>query len=396
MLEFNHSKTNCTGCAACYSVCPVECIEMQRDEEGFLYPEIKNDACINCGRCEKVCPMVHEPRDITQSHHAFAALTRDIGVWRRSASGGAFSEICRAWSNDGTLIVGAAWQDGKFRVHHVAVHGVDNIAPLCRSKYIASDMGDVMKTMKQHLLSGGRVLFCGTPCQVAGVRGYMGREFDNLLLIDLICHGVGSPLVFEKCMEETGKYFGQQIARYDFRTKRNVHETDYLSRITFVDGSCKYVTRDPYIQLFLSQHCLRPSCGRYCKFRNVKRQGDITIADFKGLIDIFPQLQGTKRNYSTVVLNTAKGQALQAKLSHSMQLLPCSIDDVVRYNPLFARQTWFSEKRDVFFAEFLHNPASTIASWTTPCAEYMDTFTHRLFSLLPVVMRRILLNRLRQ
>lgn len=396
MLDFNNSKTNCTGCAACASVCPKGCIEMLRDGEGFLYPAITQDGCIACGRCEKVCPMVHGAEAPGQDHLAFAALTRDTDVWRRSASGGAFTEICRAWEEGDTLIVGAAWEEGAFRVHHVCVHGTGGMAPLCRSKYIASDMDDVMRTMKRHLGGGGRVVFCGTPCQVAGVRGYMGRDYDNLLLVDLVCHGVGSPLVFGQCMEETGKYFSRRVVGYDFRVKRRVYETLYLSRLTFDDGTSKYVTRDPYTQLFLAQHCLRPSCGKACKFRRAERQGDITIADFKGLTDVFPRLKGTKRNYSTVVLNTPKGRALRGPLSRSMHLLPCSVEDVVRFNPLFARQTWFSEKRDAFFADFAQAPAKTIAAWTTPCTEYADTLTHRVFGRLPVVLRRILLGCLGQ
>lgn len=388
MLEFNPSKETCTGCGACYSVCPVRCIAMQRDEEGFLYPYIATDACIDCGLCEKVCPMVNKKEQKLQHQKAYAALSRNVKIWRRSASGGAFSEICRAWADSDTLIVGASWSSNTFEVHHIGVIGYSNILPLCKSKYISSAIDDVFLQIKQHLQQGKKVLFCGTPCQVAGLRHFLRKDYDNLLLLDLICHGVGSPTVFDACLKVMEKHEGKNICGYEFRSKRKVHEIDYLSKLSFVDGTCKYVVGDPYIQLFFAQHCLRPSCGRNCIYRTSKRQGDITIADFKGLLQIFPNLKGTKRNYSSVVFNTSKGMSLCSMLERRMQLLPCGIEDIIRFNPLFARQTVFSEKREEFFSEFLHSPVETIEKWTGPYKHHKVSLKQRIFFLLPVVLRR--------
>ena len=140
MLNFNPNKKNCTGCAACYSACPIHCIAMKRDEEGFLYPEA-SDACIHCGLCEKVCPSFLPKPGNGYIQKALGAVAKNNAIWRRSASGGAFSEICRAWADDNTLIVGAAW-DG-LTVHHIGVKGFDSIAPLCKSKYVSSAIEDI-------------------------------------------------------------------------------------------------------------------------------------------------------------------------------------------------------------------------------------------------------------
>lgn len=294
MLSFNSEKKNCSGCAACYSVCPKQCITMVRDKEGFVYPELTTpNACINCKLCEKVCP-VNKSFSVEIEQKAYAAVSRNYSIWHRSASGGAFSEICRAWGDEKTLVVGAAW-DG-FYVHHIGIVGIDNIKPLCNSKYVSSHIEETFREIREYL-KNGKVIFCGTPCQVSGLRSFLHKDYDNLLTIDLICHGVGSPAVFKACVQVISKQAGKELKAYSFRAKKKVHESDHLTLLTYVNGS-EFVTEDPYIQLFLKQICLRPSCGKNCKYRGQnKRSGDFTIADLKGLTSIFPDLLGTKKNW---------------------------------------------------------------------------------------------------
>ena len=391
MLSFNPEKINCSGCAACYSVCPKQCISMIRDEEGFDYPVITSpELCIDCKLCEKVCP-INNDIEVTSEQKAYAALSKSYSIWHRSASGGAFSEICRAWGDDKTLVVGAAWSG--LYVHHIGVIGVDNIKPLCNSKYVSSHIEDTFKEIKGYL-KNGKVIFCGTPCQVSGLRSYLRKEYDNLLTIDLICHGVGSPSVFETCAKIISKQAGCDLKSYSFRVKRKNHEIDYLALLSFEKGK-EYVVNDQYIQLFLKQICLRPSCGQNCKYRGKeKRPGDFTIADFKGLTKIFPDLKGTKRNYSTIVTNTAKASKLMLSIEKNMSCRAVSIDDIILYNPLFDRHTWFSKERNVFFKEFIKNPEATIQKWTSPYTVYTYTLKRKLFDYFPVFMRRIFLNML--
>lgn len=384
MLNFNPNKTNCTGCAACYSACPVHCITMQQDEEGFLYPESSN-ACIHCGLCEKVCPSFLPKTELKIEQKAVAAVSRDNEVWRRSASGGAFSEICRQWADDDTLIVGAAW-DG-LKVHHIGVKGFDQIAPLCKSKYVSSAIEDTFIEVKDALIEGRKAIFCGCPCQVAGLKAFLRKDYENLLTIDLICHGQGSPTVFEACMRNMSDYYGEDIIAYQFRAKRKRYEEDYIASLT-TDKSKIYVTKDPYMQLFLSQNALRPSCGENCKYRDIRRPGDLTIADMKGLQAIFPDQIYPKKNWSTVVCNTQKGADCLALLHRTMDVRPITIEDVVKYNPLFARQTWFSKDRDAFFADFVADADGAIQKWTVPAAEYRISLAKRLFIELPNWIKR--------
>lgn len=387
MLSFNPNKSNCSGCAACYSICPKKCISMVRDEEGFDYPEITSpDLCIDCKLCEKVCP-ANTVLPVKIEQKAFAALSNEYSIWHRSASGGAFSEICRAWGDDHTLVVGAAW-DG-FYVHHIGVIGVDNITPLCNSKYVSSHIEDTFIEIREYL-KNGKVIFCGTPCQVSGLRTFLRKDYDNLLTIDLICHGVGSPTVFEACTRAISKQAGKQLKSYSFRAKRSVHETDYLALLAF-DADNQYVTQDQYIQLFLKQTCLRPSCGQNCQYRGRdKRPGDFTIADFKGLATIFPDLLGTKRNYSTIVANSEKALNLIPQLHNYMEMRPVSIDDIIRFNPLFDRHTWFSEDRDTFFDEFVKEEDGTIAKYTKPYQIATMSVKKRIFGILPNSLIRFL------
>lgn len=392
MLPFILDKKDCVGCTACVSACPVKCITMERDEEGFLYPKA-NGSCISCGKCEWVCPQINGNLFNREEYQqtAFAALSKDAEIWQRSASGGAFSEICKAWDrNDDTMFVGAAWNG--LNVEHKCVIGTKNLPILCKSKYVASSMGDVFSVIKIYLENNGRVVFCGTPCQVAGLRSFLRAEYPNLLLIDLICHGVGSPAVFESCIENLEEQFGKKITSYEFRAKKKTYQTDYMQRIGCMWSDDLYILNDPYIQLFLSQTCLRASCGKNCKYRNEIRQGDITIADFKGLQNVFPQLNGTKRNYSSVIINSSKAEMLLPRMKENMIMLECSIEDIKKYNPLFYRNTWDSEVRDVFFKEYIASPKETICKYTKPASLYKETIKRKIYNFLPEKARRTIVN----
>lgn len=397
MLYFTKNKKDCTGCGACYASCPVKCITMQKDEEGFQYP-VASDECIHCGKCEKVCPIVNIEDKKRQGYFkqkAYCALTKDEQVWARSASGGAFTEICKAFGDKETVICGAAW-DG-LTVHHICVEGVKNIAPLCKSKYIASSSENVILEIKEYLKQNKKVVFCGTPCQIAGLKNALGDKLSNkesIIFIDLICHGVGSPVVFNECIKEIGNQYGIEIKNYEFRAKRNAWETDHLAKVSYNNGGgSKYLTNDQYIQLFLQQNCLRPSCGENCQYRCVQRQGDITIADFKGLTKVFPNLIGNKKNYSSVIINTYKGDNIMKLVKKNMEVFECLIEDIKEYNPLFYRQTWYSKDRDKFFDDFKSNPSVAIKTWTSNAKTNSRSLKRKLYDVLPVFVRHIILEK---
>ena len=373
----------CTGCGVCFAVCPCKCITMERNEEGFLYPQ-KNDLCINCGLCVKKCPRINKIKtSTTVKKRAFAAVSKDSRIWRRSASGGAFTEICRIWNTEKSVFIGAAW-DG-FRVVHKAVD-FSNLTQLNKSKYLASELENIFYKIRDYLSNGYKVVFSGLPCQVAGSRKYLNRDYDNLLLIDLICHGVGSPSVFVDCIKITEMDIDCKIDSYEFRYKGKVFTQDHIQKIT--SGKRKILLEnDRYMQLFTKQHCLRKSCGKNCIYRTKERMGDITIGDFKGLTKVFPNLIGSKKNYSTIVVNTKKGQKIIESLKDNMDLLQCSIEDIENYNPLFARHTFFSEKRDDFFDAYKKDRYESIKSWTVPANRYKRGIKC-LFDILPLTLRK--------
>lgn len=392
MLPFINTKGECTGCTACMASCPVQCIHMEKDEEGFFYP-VAGNTCIHCNKCEYICPQKKNtvPKGAVSIRQvAYAGVTKDYQVWLRSASGGAFSEICKAWGDSKTFYYGAAWD--QFEVHHIRVNS-ESISEICKSKYVASSMDNCFCQLKEDIQSGKKVVFAGTPCQVSGLRRFLGKNYDNLLLVDLICHGVGSPKVLKDCLEIMSEKLGHSIQCYEFRSKRGPYETDYMSKVTFDKGGVAYLTQDPYMQLFLRQDCLRPSCGKNCKYRSKDRQGDITIADFKGLLTVFPELRGTKLNYSTIVANTIKGAALiEQKLADTMELHECSLDVIEKYNPLFFHQTDYSEDRDCFFKEFIANEKKAILKHTNPMTITKKSLKRTIFDILPIHFRRVVLN----
>lgn len=381
------SRKLCTGCSACASICPRNCIRMMPNEEGFLYPAI-DDNCVHCGLCDSVCPVTHSTKmSNLVSQEAYAAVSKSNRIWKRSSSGGAFSEICQAWGDSDTLFCGAAWNE--LHVNHVCVQGIENIAILCKSKYVASDLNACFRQIKVHLKKGKKVLFCGTPCQVAGLKLFLHEEYNNLFLIDLICHGVGSQAVFKECLKATEADLKRKIIAYEFRSKKKVYDTDHIVKIN-VENVKKpvYITGDRYLQLFVKQDCLRLSCGKNCKYRNQNREGDITIGDFKGLFSVFPDLLGTKKNYSTLVVNTEKGKEILEKLNQTMEIHQCEVESIKKYNPLFYGHTYFSEERNEFFRQFCEDRKTAIEKCTVPAKIYRKNIKGKMYDLFPVKIRK--------
>lgn len=356
MLYFIKDKKNCTGCTACYSACPKNCIEMIRDVRGFLYPEANGDICTNCGMCEKVCPILKNGRveNSLIEQEAVAAIIKDMEKWKLSTSGGAFECICEAMSKrrNKVVVYGAVF-DGLYVKHVGAVY--PDIQKMYKSKYVQSDMEGCFREIREKLKNGENVIFSGTPCQNAGLKSFLLKEYDNLFCIDFICHGVGSPKVFDNYIKERELKKKKKISEYIFRykLKRFGDYKRYISKIIYEDRSYEYEEMDEYNNLFLNQLCLRDCCGETCKFRNQKRWSDITIADFNNFRGIFPDIYDS-RGYSSVIVNTEKGKQIFEMLVDNMNLYRCRIEDIKKENPLFCRTTAENPKRDEFFEDYIN------------------------------------------
>ena len=354
MLDFIKDKKSCTGCNACVNICPVNCISMVQDEEGFSYPHA-NEECIDCKKCEKICPIKSNQTQIqpTIKQYSVAALTKDFNTWKRSTSGGAFTEICNSFGDDNTIVFGAKF--AQFKVIHTYVIGVKNIEAFRKSKYVQSDINYSFKKAKYFLDNGKKVIFSGTPCQIAGLRSFLHKEYENLLCLDLICHGVGSPKVFREFIKYVNQKYHSVISTYNFREKKIKFGNFKLhtSRYIFINKSEKYIEKDEYNILFLNQLCTRESCGTNCQFRTSNRLGDLTIGDFKNLKEVFPKIKDYK-NYSTIIFNSRKGYSLLQKIESGMKIIPCDIKSIKEYNPLFYKSTIDNPLRYNFFNDFIN------------------------------------------
>lgn len=356
MLYFTESKVECTGCTACKAICPKQCIQMKKDEKGFLYPVANQVECINCGACEKVCPIKNGKWPVKQDYteqFAAAAITKNSELWEKSASGGAFIELCDAFADgekESVYIFGAMFEG--LRVVH-AGKSLEDAVCFCKSKYVQSDMQNCFLEIKKLLAEGKKVIFSGTPCQNAGLKMFLGDNTENLLNIDFICHGVGSEDVFYRFLKEKSEDKKKKIQEYTFRSKKKIHGNyvRHLSKIKYDDGSCEYTVEDNYNKLFLNQLCLRDCCGEACPYRNQNRCSDITIADFNNFSRTFPEVFDC-RNYSSVIVNTEKGRQTFENLRERMTLYPCDLSVIKTYNPLFEKTTPENKLRAQFFADF--------------------------------------------
>lgn len=269
-------KDKCCGCSACSSVCPQHCIEMRKDEEGFLYPEIQEDLCIKCNKCEKVCPIIHYNRyEKKQKTNCYIVQNKDHEVIRESTSGGFFSALAEyIFENNG--VVYGAYLDEKIVVRHVKIVDKKDLKKLRNSKYCQSDIHGLYSDCEKELKLGKMVCFSGTPCQLAGLKSYLGREYNNLISVDVVCRGVASPLLFEKFLQANNK---NDISTVLFRDK---HYGYYASTMTILYKSGRVKRNEINSSLMLKPYfndfCSRPSCYK-CKFKIMDRNCDFTMFD---------------------------------------------------------------------------------------------------------------------
>ena len=353
MLDFL-SRDKCSGCTACVSVCPKSCIDMVSDSDGFMYPEKVNDNCVNCGLCQSVCPIIHKPIVTDEIPDAGALRTRNDEVWERSSSGGAFYELCRIFFEQyqGKATIYAARFDGTRLIHDSFSH-ISDISPYQKSKYLQSDIRGVFNSVKQEIKSGKYILFVGTPCQVAGLRNFLGKYSEKVLCVDFVCHGVGSPGVFHAFIHNLEMKRNKKVSSYEFRAKHGVfgNYERYCSKTIFEDGSIKYQDKDSYASIFLKQLCTRKICNGDCPFRSMPRQGDITLADFNGKSTVFPDLCDEK-NYSAVIFNTEKGKTYKTQLVSDTKYYDCDLKQVMFFNPLLCQNSPGNPNRDAFMNMF--------------------------------------------
>ncbi len=294
-------KTTCTGCGTCSQKCPCDAIEMKKNEEGFSYPVIDNTKCIDCGLCVKSCPQIDGGKNHKDTMKYYAAMGAD-DVRPKGSSGGVFPTIASSIIEENGVVFGASFINDCKSVQIVKAETLDELNPLFKSKYVQSDTASAYKEVEKELKSGKKVLFSACPCQVDGLYNYLGHDYENLVTVDILCHGAPSPLAYERFIEELSE--GKKAVNVDFRDKTYGWGT--LIKASFDDGSEVFHHWDGiYFKAFLSGLIIRESCYQ-CKYACQKRVGDITLGDFwnvKTINERFDDRQGT----SIIAINSDKG-----------------------------------------------------------------------------------------
>jgi coenzyme F420-reducing hydrogenase beta subunit len=338
------NRADCNGCEACANICPKKAITMVRDAEGFSYPKINHNLCIGCGRCDKVCPSLNfEPKVIDAFPPTFAAIYPNEKVLRQSSSGGIFSALSEMVLNNGGVVFGAGF-DKNYRVRHASVKALDKLKNLRGSKYVQSKIGEVYKQVKKALATS-LVLFTGTPCQCVGLKSFLGRDYDNLLTVEIICKGVPSPALWESYIDKLG--YAHEIKQVNFRTKRS--GWGQRIDINFADQEHKssLTSANLYGRLFVRNLSLRPSCST-CKFKFPNGQSDLTIGDAWGVKDFAPEMFDS-RGVSVIFVHTQKGAKVLEQVNLKIQQI--NFVDAVKKNTRYVSPTIADSRRETFFAE---------------------------------------------
>ena len=320
MIILFNSKEECCGCSACFNICPTGAIQMVPDEEGFLYPEINAALCTECGLCKKVCAFQKtiNYKDNYPEPFVYALKHKSDEVVTNSSSGGAFTAISDHILEQNGIVYGAA-HDKNHNTIHIRASNTEG-RDMCRgSKYVQSDLTDVFSMVRDDLQKRNKVLFTGTPCQVAGLNEFLSvsaSDTTNLLTVDLVCHGTPSPTLFKEYILFCQSKRKQQIAEYFHRPKDkgwgHIEKAIYMNGYIDHDSSLSNIWRN----LFYSHLFLRPSCY-VCKYTNLQRPADITIADYWGIERAHPEFMD-KKGVSLVLVNTRKGRELFESIKDSV------------------------------------------------------------------------------
>lgn len=350
MITLFKDKSECCGCGACNNICPKNAISMKSDEKGFAYPKISSDRCIECGLCKKVCPITKNHTSEIHTQHAYAVKHKDEKIRKTSSSGGAFYEIALKVINEGGKVYGAAY-DENFVVKHIGVSDENGLKRIMKSKYVQSDMGNTFSEIKMDLENNLPVLFSGTGCQVQGLRNYLVKEYDKLLCVDIVCHGVPSPKLFADYLKFMENKYKSKITSVNFRGKAIKGKVQDML-ITFENGKVysEQPVIDSYYAFFLKNFSLRESCYK-CPFSNLKRVGDITLADFWGIEKEFSEFQDYK-GVSLVITNTLKGEQCLKNIFFSFEALETSMDLAASQQPL-RKPFDKTPKSDLFWQTYL-------------------------------------------
>lgn len=407
-------KKDCCGCHACASVCARHSITMQEDNEGFLYPVVDTSTCTDCGLCEKVCPVINKdaPRKPLK---VYAAKNRDEEIRRQSSSGGIFTPLAEAVIREGGVVFGAKF-DKDWDVIHAWTDTIEGIADFRGSKYVQSTIGDTYREVREFLKQGRKVLFSGTPCQIAGLRKFLRKEYDNLLTVDVVCHGVPSPLVWRKYLEETRKNLRAERDAGKNTVYSSLKDLPVITGISFRDkthgwkkfgfrlryaaskaagNSVSISAKDKdrtllqpfpdnvFMKGFLKNLYLRPSCYS-CAARSGKSGSDISIADFWGVQNYYPEFDDD-RGIGLVLVNTDKGRKAYEQVNADS--IESTYEQGLNHNPCLEHSVAKTKYVGTFWTEFGMKGMTIVKEIEL---RMRPSIPRRLFNRMKHVIKRLL------
>ena len=338
-------KKECVGCHACFNACPTGAISMDSDEKGFKTYSIDKDKCIKCGKCKRVCPVLNN-KEITNEIKAYACINNNEDERIKSSSGGVFSLLAKNILNKEGVVFGAQY-DNEWNVIHNYIENYGDIDKLRGSKYVQSTIGSSYKKAREFLEEGRFVLFTGTPCQIEGLKGYLEKDYDNLITQDVICHGVPSPKVWKKYREYRRKKDREEPQNILFRNKDNGWNTFNVKFDYGKNSYKKNQQNDLFMQSFLRNTILRDSCYK-CHFKKKNRLSDITLADFWGINRILPDFNDNKGT-SLVIVNSKKGEKIFKEIESDMMYKEVDLLQAIKYNLAMIESAKMDPKRNEFF-----------------------------------------------
>lgn len=345
MIEIKDKK-DCCGCHACATVCAKHCITMQTDEEGFLYPLVDKDTCTDCGLCEKVCPVINqsEPRKPLK---VYAAKNKNEEIRRQSSSGGIFTLLAEKVIDEGGVVFGARF-DEEWNVIHSWTDTIEGIAAFRGSKYVQSTIGDTYREAKDFLKQGRKVLFSGTPCQIAGLKKCLRNDYDNLLTVDVVCHGVPSPKIWSEYLSSLQLTGIGAISHKDKSTGWRGYSfsvKDTAKKVVYIEKA----SNNKYLSAFLRNLTLRSSCFS-CPAKAGKSLADITLADYWGIEHLLPHLDDNKGT-SFVCCNTQKG----VMIVDGLNFISAAVDyqKSLPYNSCIVQSTNEPLERETFWKHYM-------------------------------------------
>lgn len=347
--KLKQKNLKCSGCTACFAICPKDAITMQADLEGFKYPVIDKNKCIDCGLCYNVCLLDKMCGNLEGDKTSFACSAKDENFAKQSSSGGVFAILANMYIKEQAVIYGAAFDDD-WNVCHIRADKKDELKRLYTSKYVQSDMGNTFRDVKFDLDNGKKVLFAGTPCQVAGLRSYLQKDYLNLLTVDFICHGVPSPLVWQQYVDTLKKKLNSKITEISFRDKKDGWKS-YNFKLITANGDVFYEKHgdNTYMKGFLKDLYLRPSCYD-CKFKTLQRASDITLADFWGIEKIIPEIN-VEKGVSLCWASSEKGDTILDKALKQTIYEQVDLNEAIKHNPSAITSVKRHKNRNKFFED---------------------------------------------